>query len=57
MKWSEHISNVMSKAIKTLGMAKRNFWNCSKNVKETVYSQGHTCKEFLGGVGHSGPTV
>ena len=38
MKWSEHISNVMSKASKTLGMAKRNFWNCPKNVKETVYS-------------------
>ena len=37
VKWSEHISNVTSKASKTLGMAKRNFWNCPKNVKETVY--------------------
>ena len=38
MKWSEHISNVTSKASKTLGMAKRNFWNCPENVKETVYN-------------------
>ena len=38
MKWSEHISNVTSKANKTLGMAKRNFWNCPKNVKEAVHS-------------------
>ena len=38
VKWSEHISNVTSKASKTLGMAKRNFWNCPKNVKETVHS-------------------
>ena len=30
MKWLEHISNVMSKASKTHGMAKRNFWNCPK---------------------------
>jgi hypothetical protein len=38
LKWSDHISNVSSKASEVLGMAKRNFWNCPFYVKETVYT-------------------
>jgi hypothetical protein len=37
MKFSEHVSNTGSKASKLLGMARRNFWNCPKHVRETVY--------------------
>ena len=37
MKFSEHVSNTASKASKLLGMARRNFWNCPKHVRETVY--------------------
>ncbi len=37
MKLSEHVSNTASKASKLLGMARRNFWNCPKHVRETVY--------------------
>ena len=37
MKFSEHVSNIASKANKLPGMAHRNCWNCPRNVRETVY--------------------
>ena len=39
MKFSEHVSNIVSKYNKLLGMARRNFWNCPRNVRETVIKQ------------------
>ena len=37
LKFSEHVSNIADKASKVLGVARRNFWNCPQNVRETVY--------------------
>ena len=38
LKFSEHVSNIADKASKVLGVARRNFWNCPQNVRETVYT-------------------
>ena len=38
LKFSEHASNIASKTNKVLGMARRNFWNCPQNVRESVYT-------------------
>ena len=37
LKWSEHISDIAGNANKVLGLVKRNFWNSSRDVKETLY--------------------
>ena len=37
LKWSEHISDIAGNANKVLGLVKRNFWNSSCDVKETLY--------------------
>jgi hypothetical protein len=37
LRWSDHISEISNKAGKTLGMIKRNFWFCPKDVKELMY--------------------
>ena len=37
LKWSDHISDITGNANKVLGLVKRNFWNSSRNVKETLY--------------------
>ena len=37
-KFSEHVSNIASKTDKVLRMARRNFWNCPQNVRESVYA-------------------
>ena len=37
LKWSEHISDNAGNANKVLGLVKRNFWNSSRDVKETLY--------------------
>jgi hypothetical protein len=37
LRWSDHISAISNKASKTLGMIKRNFWFCPKDVKESLY--------------------
>ena len=33
LKWSKHVTFVSGKVSKVLGMIKRNFWNCPKNVE------------------------
>ena len=38
LKWSEHISSVSSKASRSLGLIKRNLWNCPRKVRETAYT-------------------
>ena len=38
LKFSEHVSNIASKTNKVLGMARRNFWNCPQNVRQSVYT-------------------
>ena len=35
--WSNHIAGVAAKGQRTLGFAKRNFWQCPKPIRETVY--------------------
>ena len=38
LKWSQHVSSISCKASKVLALIKRNFWNCSRSVKETAYT-------------------
>ena len=38
LKWSEHISSISSKASRSLGLIKRNLWNCPRKVCETAYT-------------------
>ena len=38
LKWSEHISSIASKASRSLGLIKRNLWNCPRKVGERVYT-------------------
>ena len=38
LKWSQHVSSISCKPSKVLCLIKRNFWNCSRSVKETVYT-------------------
>ena len=35
--WSGHIHEVICKSNRTLGLLRRNLWNCKLEVKETVY--------------------
>ena len=37
LKWTTHVSNVCTKANKTLGFLRRNLSSCSQNVTETAY--------------------
>ena len=37
-KWSQYVSSISGEASKVLGLIKRNFWNCPRPVKETVYT-------------------
>ena len=36
--WSEHVSSISSKASRSLGLIKRNLWNCPRKVRETAYT-------------------
>ena len=38
LKWSEHISSISSKASRSLGLIKRNLWNCPGKVREKAYT-------------------
>jgi len=38
LKWSEHISSISNKASRSLGLIKRNLWNCPRKVRETAYT-------------------
>ena len=38
LKWSERISSISSKASRSLGLIKRNLWNCPTKVRETAYT-------------------
>ena len=35
--WSGHIHNVICKTNRTLGLLRRNLWNCKLDVRETAY--------------------
>ena len=37
LKWNTHISNVCTKANRTLGFLKRNLYSCPPDVKEAAY--------------------
>ena len=37
LKWNTHISNVCTKANRTLGFLRRNSYSCSPDVKEAAY--------------------
>ena len=37
LKCSEHISSISSKASRSLGLIKKNLWNCPRKVLETAY--------------------
>ena len=38
LNWSEHISSISSKASRSLGLIKRNLWNCRRKVRETAHT-------------------
>ena len=38
LKWSEHISSILSKASRSLGLIKRNLWNCPRKISEMAYT-------------------
>ena len=38
LKWSHHISSISSNASKSLGLIRRNLWNCPRKVRETAYT-------------------
>ena len=38
IKWSEHISSISSKASRSLGLIKKNLWNCPRKVNETAHT-------------------
>ena len=37
LKWNTHVSNVCTKANRTLGFLRRNLSSCPQDVKETAY--------------------
>ena len=37
LKWNTHISNICTKANRTLGFLRRNLFSCPQNVKEAAY--------------------
>ena len=37
LKWSTHISNVCTKANRTLGVLRRNLFSCPQDVREAAY--------------------
>ena len=37
MRWNTHVSNVCTKANRTLGFLRRNLYSCSQEVKEAAY--------------------
>ena len=37
LKWNTHISNICTKANRTLGLLRRTLFSCSQNVKEAAY--------------------
>ena len=37
LKWNTHISNICTKAIRTLGFLRRTLFSCPQNVKEAAY--------------------
>ena len=37
LKWSNHIQNITTNANRTLGLMRRNFWNCPREIKEITY--------------------
>ena len=37
LSWSGHIHKVICKSNRTLGLLRRNLWNCKSEVKETAY--------------------
>ena len=39
LKWNTHISNVCTKANRTLGFLRRNLYSCSPDVKEAAYKR------------------
>ena len=38
LRWSDYISSISSKASRSLGVIKRNLWNCPRKVHETAYT-------------------
>ena len=36
LKWSNHIQNITTNANRTLGLMRRNFWNCPRQIKENI---------------------
>ena len=38
LKWYKHISSISSKVSRSLGLIKRNVWNCPRKVRETAYT-------------------
>ena len=37
LRWNTHVSNVCTKANRTLGFLRRNLYSCSQEVKEAAY--------------------
>ena len=39
LRWNTHVSNVCTKAIRTLGFLRRNLYACKQEVKEAAYKE------------------
>ena len=40
LRWNTHVSNVCTKANRTLGFLRRNLYSCPQEVKEAAYKGG-----------------
>ena len=55
LKWNTHISNVCTKANRTLGFLRRNLCSCPPDVKEAAYKAGLGIWKLSLGPSHSWP--
>ena len=56
LRWNTHVSNVCTKANRTLGFLRRNLYSCHEEVKEAAY-KGFVCQSWIMAVRFETPKV